>query len=384
MTRTFWLALSLLGAAGACDGESASLVVDEPPEASAEAEGQDAAPTSLPDGAPPHEDAAAPSDAALDKLTIHPRHGGADDDATIPAGPGLALDSGAPVAELFEWMQHTAYPDQHGHGDLVVLTAAGGDPAAGWLGSFHSAQTLALADDPSPADYAAAAAVLGRAEAVWFVGGDQAKYVRWGGSPLLAAVQGVYDRGGVVGGSSAGMIILGSAVNDALLTISESLTTARLLADPFDPDLHFTRDLFRFAPLAGTITDPHFSAQDRMGRLVAFMARQVEGAAGYRGLAVDNGAALVITGGVGRRLGSGDGSVYLVQGGVPERLLAGQPLRYAGLHVRRLATAAHRFDFTRACGAALGYDLTVDGAASPPYSVDPYTSGTPESDCPAP
>lgn len=382
MGSSFWCAL--LAWAAACNGARVA-ATDDPAGVVADAGRSDAAvPQPRDAAASDYADATLATDAALDKLTIHPRHGAATDDRTLPAGPGLALDSGAPMGELFAWLQSTPYPAQPGHGDLVVLTATGDDAAASLLGSFGSAQTLSLADVPSPADDAAAAAVLARAEAVWFVGGDQAKYVRWAGSALLLAVQGVYDRGGVVGGSSAGMIILGSAVNDALLTTSESLTTARLLANPFDPDLHFTRDLFRFAPLAGSITDPHFSTQDRMGRLVTFMARQVEGAAGYRGLAVDDGVALVIAGGVGRRLGTGAGSVYVVQGGAPERLVAGQSLRYAELHVRRLASAQHGFDFARGCGTTLAYELTVDGATSTPYSTHPYASGTPASDCPTP
>lgn len=346
----------------------------------------DAGAAPIPDAAPAPADAgptdaATPEpDAALAKLTVYPRRGAAADDVGTPAGPALALDSGA--SEVLEWMQSAIFPGQAGRGDLVVLTAAGGDGAASYLaaGGFHSVQTLSLADDPVPADYAAAARILDRAEGVWFEGGDQAKYVRWQGSPLLAAVQRVYDRGGVVAGLSAGMIILGSAVNDALLTVSENLTTARLLANPFDPELHFTQSLFTFPPLTGTITDPHFSAQDRMGRLATFVARQVTGPAGYRGIAVDNGAAFGIAQGVGRRIGSG-GSVYIARGGVPERLVAGQPLRYA-LTVHRLATAEHSYDLANDCGTALVYALTVDGAAAPPYSTDPYTSGTLASTCP--
>lgn len=332
--------------------------------------------TAAPDAAPD----------ALDKLTVFARAGVLADDVSPPLGPVLALDSGAPATTLFGWVQSALFSGESGRGDLVVLSAGGGDRAAQLLAlaPFRSVQTLSLADNPSAADYAMAAAILSRAEAVWFEGGDQAKYVRWGGSALMAAVQGVYDRGGGVGGTSAGMIILGSAVNDALLTLSENLTTARLLADPFDADLHFTRNLLRLAPLDGSITDPHFAGQDRMGRLVTFMARQVEGPAGYRGVAVDDGAALVIANDQARRLGSGSGSVYVVHGGVPTRLAAGQPLRYAGLQVRRLTRPEHVFDLARGCGSSLNYELNVDADGVSPYSVDPYTSGTLESDCALP
>ncbi len=336
-----------------------------------------APPDAAPPDAPPEE---------LAKLTVFPRAGALTDDPAPPLGPVLALDSGAPAAMLFGWVQSALFAGHSGHGDLVVLSAGGGDRAAHLLAlaPFHSVQSLSLADSPSLADYAAAAAIVSRAEAVWFEGGDQAKYVRWGGSALMAAVQGVYDRGGGVGGTSAGMIILGNSVNDALLTLSENLTTARLLANPFDEELHFTRNVLRLAPLGGSITDPHFSGQDRMGRLVTFMARQVEGPAGYRGVAVDDGAALVIANGQARRLGNGTGSAYVIHGGVPTRLVAGEPLRYAGLQVRRLTSPEHVFDLSRGCGTSLNYELDVDAAGASPYSTDPYSSGTLESDCAVP
>ncbi|RYZ65895.1 MAG: hypothetical protein EOP08_06005, partial [Proteobacteria bacterium] len=244
--------------------------------------------------------------------------------------------------------------------------------------------TLSLGDGAIRADFVAAAEIVDRAEAVWFEGGDQARYVRWKGTELLAAVQRLHAHGGAIGGSSAGMIILGQAVNDALSTLSENLTTSRLLRDPFDPELQNLLGEVQLGPLVGTITDPHFSTQDRMGRLATFMARQVEGPAGFRGLAVDDGVALAIDAhGVGRRLGAeAGGSVYVVRGGQPARLSPGQPLRYDDLAVRRLDRASHRYDLRRNCGEALAYRLDVDGALESPYSVPPYASGAPLSDCP--
>ncbi|MFV3093790.1 Type 1 glutamine amidotransferase-like domain-containing protein, partial [Pseudomonas sp. GW6] len=62
----------------------------------------------------------------------------------------------------------------------------------------------------------AVVAPLREASAVWFVGGDQARIARAlfnaDGSPSLAmqAVQAIYDKGGVVAGTSAGASILGA------------------------------------------------------------------------------------------------------------------------------------------------------------------------------
>lgn len=384
--RSRWCPLVALLLFG-CDGDNVSPGTS-PDAATLAADASTSNDASAPDAAPADASADADADAAPEApslLIVHPRVGATNDDPTPPAGPGLVLDSGAANADLLGWMRQLLFPSGP-HGDLVVLTATAADSAAGMFDAttFRSAQTLSVPDGATRGDYAAAADILARAEAVWFVGGDQAKYVRWKDTALMTAVQGIYERGGVVGGSSAGMIILGSAVNDALLTLSENLTTTRLLADPFDADLHFTRDMLRFAPLAGTITDPHFSTQNRMGRLVTFMARQIEpGVGSFRGIAVDDGVALAIDAhGVGVRIGQGTGSIYVVRGGVPTQLQAGQPLRYDGLRVRRLRQAEHRYDLVRDCGSGLDYSLDVNGALEAPYSTDPYSSGVAASDCP--
>lgn len=327
-------------------------------------------------------DAAPPS-----RVRIFPRRGDATDDALPPVGPGLLLDSGG-GAGIFPWMHRTAVGGAPGRGDVVILSPDGGDDAGSFVGQapFRSVQAIAVPDNATEAEYREAASVVEKAEIVWFVGGDQARYVRWKGSALLDAVQRVYDRGGVIGGTSAGMIILGGAVNDALNSISEAITTEVCLANPYDGKLHFTQNLFRFPPLAGAITDPHFVARDRMGRLTTFMARQVADgiAPSFRGIAVDDGAALAIDkDGVGTRIAAGAGpSVYVVDGGAPTEASPGRPLRYSGLSVFRLTEAQHQFRFLQNCGSALRYTLNVDGGAVPPYSTDPYTSGTAAATCP--
>lgn len=341
------------------------------------------------DGGSSVQDASIASDAnsAPSRVRAYPRRGSANDDALPPNGPGLLLDSGG-GAGVFGWMHRAAVGGTAGRGDVVILSPEGGDDAGSFVGQapFGSVQAIAVPDGATDAEYREAAAIVEKAEIVWFVGGDQARYVRWKGSPLLDAVQHVYDRGGVVGGTSAGMIILGGAVNDALNSISEAITTSVCLANPYDAKLHFTQNLFRFPPLAGAITDPHFVARDRMGRLTTFMARQVSDgiAPSFRGVAVDDGAALAIDkDGVGTRIAAGAGpSVYVVDGAAPTEVTAGKPLRYGALSVFRLTEATHQFRFTQNCGTALQYTLDVDGEKAPPYSTDPYTSGTAGTTCP--
>lgn len=388
-------ALGSLGVAAGCSGALEPTAVPVPPAPTARVPASPSAGGALEDaslGAPDATTRDATPDAPLvasAALRVSPRHGAPSDDDATPAGPGIVLDGGFGGAAVRAWMHTTATGGASARGDLVLLTASAGDSAAAWLTSapFRSAQTIALADGATDADLRIAAALVRRAEVVWFTGGDQAAYVRWKGTPLMAAVQAVFDRGGVVGGTSAGMILLGSSVNDAFYGPSENILTAAVVADPYDSSMHFTQNVLRLPPLARTITDPHFLARDRLGRLVVFMARQVkEGFASpdILGVGVDDGAALVIgPDGRGRRLASGDGpGVYVLRGGAPERVVAGQPLVYRGLRLLKLSGATHVFDFKRRCGRGGARTFDVDGAASPPYLAEAYEDGPVEDDCP--
>ena len=71
-----------------------------------------------------------------------------------------------------------------------------------------------------------------RAEALFIAGGDQWNYMRvWRASPVRAAVQELIDRSVPVGGTSAGLAVLGQFVFTAA---KDTVTSAQALADPYD------------------------------------------------------------------------------------------------------------------------------------------------------
>lgn len=326
-------------------------------------------------------------------LTIYPRVGDAGDAQPALAGPALILmGGGSDVDDAFRWAQTVI-----GEGDVVVLRASGGDGYDAYLAGlapFHSVQTVKL-EPPASADaLAQAAAIVERAELVFFAGGDQADYVAWRGSPLLAAVQGVWARGGVVGGTSAGCAILGQLVFDdvAAALANVNVDGLRALADPWDGAISFSRDLFAFAPMAGVITDTHFAARDRMARLAAFVARlQAEGAApSVLGLGIDEGNALVVeANGTATLLQqrAGEGGAWAVALTSPSTATRGRPLAASGLEVTRLDRAGQQLDLRARCGGGTRYAISVDGARPlQPYTPrDPYgASGLPTPACPPP
>jgi cyanophycinase-like exopeptidase len=114
------------------------------------------------------------------------------------------------------------------------------------------------------------------AEALFIAGGDQSRYVRfWKDNPVEDAINHVVAKPAPVGGTSAGMAILGEFSYSAMR--DESLTAATALADPFHADLTFERDILALPGLGGIITDQHFQERDRIGRTGALMARLLRG-----------------------------------------------------------------------------------------------------------
>ncbi|HXN09239.1 MAG TPA: hypothetical protein VN860_06220, partial [Candidatus Acidoferrales bacterium] len=166
------------------------------------------------------------------KLTIYPRAGSPRASAIAAKGPGLILmGGGGDVDSAFVWMCHTIAGDRKKHcGDVVVLRASGDNDYDRYLlklAPFNSAQTIKIERGANDSDLTIAANIVDHAQGVFFGGGDQANYVRWKGTPLAAAVQRVYDRGGVIGGNSAGLAIQGEWVydSDAADVVDRELTT---------------------------------------------------------------------------------------------------------------------------------------------------------------
>ena len=336
------------------------------------------------------------SGASRAAITVYPRHGLAADWTGASNGPGVVVMGGnQDVDDAFVWMQARLAGGGDG-GDVVVLRDP--DPNAGHdddyapyllgLAKFHSVQTIVLADPVRASELAQAAAIVDAAEGVFFGGGDQRHYVGWRG-PLLDAVQRVYDRRGVVGGTSAGGALFGQIVNDAIGQYSHgSTTSANALADPFEPSITFTTGLFAIPALAGAITDTHFHARDRFGRLAAFVARiaggSLAGSTSALGLGVDEDSALLID---GRGIATlalyapGRGGAWLVRGGPPPDLAPGRALRY-DVAVTRLDKAGQRFDLGQRCGDGASYAVAIDGANAAPYvPFDPYVASAEASLC---
>lgn len=187
--------------------------------------------------------------------------------------PGICLMGGATENDnaMRWWMQRA------NGGDVLVLRCTGSNGYNNYLYqtlglNVNSVETLVLPNRNSAYD----PYVLRRiqeTEAIWIAGGDQANYVNyWKNTPLQQEIQeAVLQRGVPIGGTSAGMAILGSHYFAAL---NGTATSSNLLANPYHSTATVgANDFLRMPFLNRTITDTHFDNPDRRGRLMALIGR---------------------------------------------------------------------------------------------------------------
>ena len=240
--------------------------------------------------------------------------------------------------KAFAWLAARA-----GHGHFVILRASGDDDLQKELytevGGVASVQTLVFhsreaASDPAVLD------IVRRADGIFIAGGDQANYVRfWKGTPLNDLLNQHVANGKPIGGSSAGLAILGGHAYGAL--DGGSMVSDEALRDPLGKSMTLVDDFMHLPYLQQVITDTHFNARGRLGRLIAFIAKlRHEGHPGVVGLGVDQDAALCVDGnGIGRLFTIDNGFAWLVRpAGDPERVEVGQPLDYRGIQVTGIGT----------------------------------------------
>lgn len=231
------------------------------------------------------------------------RVGNAADAANVTPRPGYALmGGGADLDQAFQWLCERA-----GGGDLLVLRATGTDaynPYIQKLCHLNSVATLVIPDRKAAEDPFVASAIH-HAAALFISGGDQANYINfWMGSPVQTALNDAVARGIPIGGTSAGLAVLGewaySAQGDK--PRDADLSSQLAMSDPFGPRITLVHGFLRIPILAGIITDTHFAKRGRMGRLLVFLARLNEpdqkpiapSAPRVRGIGVEQGTAVLL------------------------------------------------------------------------------------------
>lgn len=234
----------------------------------------------------------------------------------------------------FRWLAEKA-----GHGHIVILRASGSTEAQDEffndVGGIASARTLVFNDRRAASD-PRVLEIVRQADGIFIAGGDQANYVRyWRGTPLNQTLDAHARAGKPIGGTSAGLAILGVWAYGAM--DGGSLLSDDALKDPFGSQVTLVGDFLHLPHLDRVITDSHFGSRGRLGRLIVFLARlsKEQGRTDLAGIGVDENTALCIDGrGLGRVFTGGRGYAWLVR---PQRqadlLAAGRPLTFRNVPV---------------------------------------------------
>jgi cyanophycinase len=283
-------------------------------------------------------------------------------DVDTPTTPGLLLAGGSTdVAEAMIWMI-----DKSGGGDFVVIRCSGTDAYNPWifkqLGGVDSCETIIFLWPEACYDDFVIDKIR-NAEALFIAGGDQWDYVSmWKGTPIEDAIHEVAKRA-PVGGTSAGLAILGefsfSAEND-------TIDSDDALRNPYNRRVTIERDFLDLSNMDGKITDSHFVARDRMGRLVTFLARIVQDgwAMEARGMGIDEKTALgvEVNGDVTLFSACKDktGTAYFLRtSGPPEVCELRTPLTFQDISVYRMSVTTTFNLATWAGSGGLEYTLSV-------------------------
>lgn len=231
-----------------------------------------------------------------------------------------------------------------GGGDFVVLRASGAAEYNDYIFELcqcDSVETLVF-DDREAASDPFVIQVISNAEALFIAGGDQSKYVRyWQNTPVQDAINHVVTKPAPVGGTSAGMAILGEFVYSAM---TESVTTESGLGDPYNADLTLARDFLDIPWMKNIITDQHLQERNRIGRTIAFLARLVEDGWTRQGhaIAADRETAVHVDPKTGKATVFANVdhetpfAYFMRTTGNPERCIAGRPLTYRNIEVYRI------------------------------------------------
>jgi cyanophycinase-like exopeptidase len=282
------------------------------------------------------------------------------DAVATPTG-GLALMGGGTDQDAaFQWMN-----GRSGGGDFLVIRTTGTDAYNQWIydfGGVNSAATLVIKNAAATTDPFVINTIKG-AEALFIAGGDQSTYTgMWKGTPVEDAIQFVIDKGGVIGGTSAGLMVLSEFIYTGELG---AIVSSQALANPFHRYVTLTRDFLTVPMMAGKLTEAHLIERDRMGRHLTFLARLINDgwASDVKGIALERESAfLVLPNGSGSLVGpAGTAAAYFTRtAGQPQVCQNRTPLTYLNIPVYKV-TGSATFNINTWTGSGgVAYTLSVN------------------------
>ena len=249
-------------------------------------------------------------------------------------------------------------------GRLVIATIASHQPE-GYFDAYREAFSDLEPDDlvelyvndRSETHDAAKLALFEGATGVFFSGGDQLRIAsQIGDTPIERAVREVYERGGVVAGTSAGAAVM----SETMLVGGASAESHRIGDLSMAPGLGLIRN---------AIIDQHFAERGRIGRLLGAVAHNPR----MLGVGIDEDTAIAVEGPRFRVIGSG--AVYVVDAEevTQSNIAEAQSACALSMHDVRLHVLAAGDSFDLRRRAPVGPNLSEPRptfAAGPPRKPD--------------
>jgi len=218
--------------------------------------------------------------------------GNTRDAITTPTG-GLVLIGGGRGPDK----AHAWFNERTDGGDVVILRTSRSDGYNDYLctniGGIDSVLTM-LVTTRALAEHPWVIRQLDLAEGIFIAGGDQATYIEhWANTPLAAAIDRAHNRGAVIGGTSAGAMVLGEVLFDAA---NGTISSADAQANPQDDRVSLHASFVHVPQLKGVLIDTHFTQRNRLGRLHTFLTRALADdlATQVTGLGIDEATAVLI------------------------------------------------------------------------------------------
>lgn len=290
------------------------------------------------------------------------RIGQLSDAKTVPTYGIAMMGGGRDLDDAFRWLCEKAKG-----GDFLILRALGDDAYNAYVNGLcktNSVATLVIPDRAAAQD-PAVVEIIHHAEAVFIAGGNQARYVNfWRGTAVQDALNEHIAQGKPIGGTSAGLAVLGEFVYGALGDKPDDADVAStdVLPNPYFERVTLVRDFLKIPILHGVITDSHFAKRDRMGRSLGFLARIMQDgwAKHPREIAIDEkSAVLVENDGKAVVIGSGKGAYFLSPTKRPDLCAPDVPLTFRKISVHKMPAGAH-FDLDSWTGrGGVSYQLSV-------------------------
>lgn len=295
----------------------------------------------------------------------------ADACADLQANQGAALLMGG-GSDVDASFSNRVRPHIGSDRDIVILRTSGSDGYNDYLSGLlqaDSVETL-LVDSRTLANSDYVEWAVRSAEFVFVAGGDQSDYLnQWQGTKLQTALQHVFDKGGVIGGTSAGMALMASSIYDPdglLGAVSDEV-----VADLCHETINFSSSFVNLPMLPNSLTDTHFAERDRMGRSTVFLANH---SSSHYSISADENAAIFVTAD-GSGVVDGSGAVYVIKEQAATQrtqLQCGQPVIYEDVLRIKLSNGnTYNFNTQQHTGSSLSFG--IDGRNNNFYTPNnPY------------